>query len=52
MVGNDVDEDMEAGLKAGMQVFLITDCMINKNALDIDKYPHGTFVDLLKFLGL
>ena len=52
MVGNDVDEDMEAGLKAGMQVFLITDCMINKRALDIEKYPHGTFADLLEFLSL
>ncbi|MDO4187420.1 MAG: HAD family hydrolase [Lachnospiraceae bacterium] len=52
MVGNDVDEDMEAGLKAGMQVYLITDCMINKNNLDIDKYPHGSFNDLVKFLGL
>lgn len=50
MVGNDVEEDMEAGLKAGMQVFLITDCMINKKNLDIDKYPHGTFKDLLSYL--
>ena len=50
MVGNDVEEDMEAGLKAGMQVFLITDCMINKKNLDIDKYPHGTFNDLLNYL--
>lgn len=50
MVGNDVEEDMEAGLKAGMQVFLITDCMINKKNLDIDKYPHGTFKDLLNYL--
>ena len=50
MVGNDVEEDMEAGLKAGMQVFLITDCMINKKNLDIEKYPHGTFKDLLNYL--
>ena len=50
MVGNDVEEDMEAGLKAGMQVFLITDCMINKNDRDIEKYPHGTFGDLRKFI--
>lgn len=51
MVGNDVDEDMEAGLKAGMQVFLITDCMINKNKVDINKYPHGSFIDLKEYIS-
>lgn len=50
MVGNDVDEDMEAGLKAGMQVFLVTDCLINKQGLDIAKYPHGSFSDLREFV--
>lgn len=52
MVGNDVDEDMEAGLKAGMSVFLISDCLINKGGKDIEKYPHGTFKDLREFLKL
>lgn len=52
MVGNDVEEDMEAALKAGMQVFLITDCMINKNDRDINKYPHGSFDDLRKYLNV
>ena len=52
MVGNDVTEDMEAGLKAGMQVFLITDCMINKEEKDINNYPHGTFADLREYLKL
>lgn len=52
MVGNDVDEDMEAGLKAGMHVFLITDCIINKADRDITKYPHGSFDDLLNYLNL
>lgn len=51
MVGNDVDEDMEAGLKAGMQVFLITDCMINKSKVDINKYPHGSFNDLKEYIS-
>ena len=51
MVGNDVDEDMEAGLKAGMQVFLITDCMINKNKVNINKYPHGSFIDLKEYIS-
>lgn len=52
MVGNDVEEDMEAGLAAGMQVFLITDCLLNKKNRDISKYPNGTFSDLLSFLGI
>lgn len=50
MVGNDVTEDMDAGLKAGMQVFLITDCMINKENKDISQYPNGSFKELREFL--
>jgi len=52
MVGNDVTEDMDAGLKAGMQVFLITDCMINKENKDISVYPNGSFDELRHFLGV
>lgn len=52
MVGNDVEEDIEAGLKAGMKVFLITDCLINKNNKDINAYPNGSFDDLKKFLNI
>ena len=50
MVGNDVGEDMIA-LKLGMQVFLLTDCMINKANADISVYPHGSFDDLKNFLN-
>ena len=50
MVGNDVGEDMIAQ-KLGMQVFLLTDCMINKANADISVYPHGTFDDLKNFLN-
>ena len=49
MVGNDVGEDMIAG-ELGMQVFLLTDCLINKHAVDISRYPHGNFSDLVTFL--
>ena len=49
MVGNDVDEDMVAE-KLGMEVFLLTDCMINKHNVDIEKYPHGDFDALLAYL--
>lgn len=52
MVGNDVEEDMEAAKMAGIQVFLITDCMINKKDRDINMYPHGSFDDLRKFLNV
>lgn len=50
MVGNDVQEDMVAGT-IGMSVFLLTDCLINKNDEDITQYPHGNFDDLLRYIG-
>ena len=46
MVGNDVTEDMVAE-KAGMQVFLLTDCLINKERKDISLYPRGSFLQFL-----
>ncbi len=42
MVGNDVDEDMCAA-KLGLDVFLVTDCLINRRDKDISRYPHGSF---------
>ncbi len=47
MVGNDVSEDMVAAT-LGCQVFLLTDCIINKNEEDIGKYPHGGFEELME----
>ena len=49
MVGNDVGEDMVAQT-LGMQVFLLTDCLINKHGADISSYPQGNFDALLTFL--
>ena len=49
MVGNDVGEDMIAQ-KLGMQVFLLTDCLINKPNADINQFPHGSFPELLEFI--
>lgn len=49
MVGNDVEEDMIAEL-LGMQVFLLTDCLINKHQKNIDGFPHGSFPELLQFV--
>lgn len=49
MIGNDVIEDMVTK-ELGMQVFLITDNLINKNNVDISIYPHGNLSDLLDFI--
>lgn len=49
MVGNDVGEDMIAQT-LGMKVFLLTDCLINKQKADISVYPHGGFDELLTFI--
>ncbi len=49
MVGNDVQEDMIAE-SLGMQVFLMTDCLINKQNADISHYPQGSFPELLEYI--
>lgn len=49
MVGNDVTEDMVAET-LGMRVFLLTDCVINKEDRDISVYPHGGFSELTAYL--
>ena len=50
MVGNDVTEDMIAA-SVGMDVFLLTDCMINKEQKDISVYPHGNFEQLMAYIN-
>ena len=49
MVGNDVSEDMIAE-KLGMKVFLLTNCLINKDGEDISLYPSGDLNDLVEFI--
>ena len=49
MVGNDADEDLIAE-SIGMNVFLLTDCMINKSGKDISAYPQGDSDALLSYL--
>lgn len=49
MVGNDVTED-GAAKALGMDVFFLTDCLINKEEKDISDQPHGSFADLEKFI--
>lgn len=50
MVGNDVGEDMIAD-KLGAKVFLLTDCLINKDDADISIYPNGSFDELFAFIN-
>ena len=50
MVGNDVTEDM-ATEKLGMQTFLLTDCIINRENKDISAYNHGGFDQLIEFIN-
>ena len=49
MVGNDAQEDTAAA-QVGMKVFLLTDCLINKDGRDISAYPQGSFEQLLDYV--
>lgn len=50
MVGNDVSDDMVAG-ELGMKVFLLTDCLINKDNANVGAYPNGSFDELCEFIS-
>lgn len=50
MVGNDVSEDMVTK-QLGFETFLLTDCLINKNNVDIDEFRHGSFEDLINYIN-
>lgn len=48
MIGNNADEDARAGLRAGLSVYLVTDCLIGDSAgLDV---PTGSMTDLTDHL--
>lgn len=49
MVGNDTSDDMVAQ-DLGMQVFLLTDCLINAKEKDITQWPHGSFEELMLYI--
>ena len=49
MVGNNATEDMIAST-LGMKVFLLTDCLINKEDKDISNYPSGSYDELIKYI--
>ena len=50
MVGNDAQEDL-AARELGMDVFLLTNCLIDRKETDLSTLPHGNFADLLQFLN-
>ena len=50
MVGNDATEDLAAA-KLGIPVFILTDCLINKENIDLAPLPHGSFEELWQWLG-
>ena len=50
MVGNDTTEDTAAAA-LGIPVFILTDCIINKNGFDLDGIPHGSFDELEAFIN-
>ncbi|MBE6584823.1 MAG: HAD family hydrolase [Ruminococcaceae bacterium] len=49
MVGNDATEDL-AAKKLGIDVFILTDCLINKHGENLCAIPHGSFDELEKFI--
>ena len=49
MVGNDVDEDILASKEAGLESYLVTDCLINRNDTDISEFQSGSMRDFLTF---
>ena len=50
MVGNDASEDTAAGA-LGIPVFLLTDCLINRQGADLSAYPQGGFPELKAYLA-
>lgn len=49
MIGNDATEDLAAA-KLGIPVFILTDCLINKENIDLEPLPHGDFEVLFRYI--
>ena len=49
MVGNDTTDDGSAK-KAGMKVFILTDCLLETNGVTLDSFPHGGYDELLELV--
>ena len=49
MIGNDAHEDTAAE-KTGMHVYLLTDCLLNRDGRDISGWPHGSFDEMTDYV--
>ncbi|MBQ4381756.1 MAG: HAD family hydrolase [Oscillospiraceae bacterium] len=49
MVGNDTTEDLGAR-DTGMEVFILTDCLINREGVDLARIPHGSWRELMRYI--
>ena len=50
MVGNDTSDDLAAN-EVGIDVFILTDGLINKKNVDLSAIPHGSFSDLRNYIN-
>lgn len=51
MVGNDVSDDIVPAKRAGLQVFLLPEYILNPKNADTSEYPYGGFDELLEYIG-
>lgn len=51
MVGNDTEEDVLAAQKAGVEAYLVTDCLNGKDE-GVEPAGRGSFGDFMEFAGL
>ena len=49
MIGNDTRDDFCA-LPLGIPVFVLTECLINTEGVDLNDYPHGGFAELTEYI--
>ena len=50
MVGNDYREDIVTAGKAGLDTFLLPECLLNPDNADISSAKQGTFSDLILYI--
>ena len=51
MVGNDAAEDL-ASLELGLEAYLVTDCLINRENRELSGIKHGSFADFCELAEL
>lgn len=49
MIGNDLKEDAQGASQAGLQIHVVTDCLI-PHGLSLDMWPHSTLAELQRTL--